>query len=571
MAEKTNKGFPGEVVRAARVFSLDNAVSHNGRAVPGAVVGKLLAAFPELKSRARELHELASDVCREINSLPPERQKELLEQENSGIIRKEKKERGLFDSLRIDHDEWDGKLVSAFPPEPSKYPHIGHAKAILLNYELAKAYKGRFILRFEDTNPALAKKEFYEIHRENYEWLGIVPDEIDYASDHMELFYGYAETLVKKGNAYICKCPLEKVRENRAKGSVCDCRERPSGEQLTDFKEMFSAEEGSMILRLKGDMAHKNSAMRDPALLRIIKKPHARKGGKYSVWPTYDFENAVMDGAEGVTHRLRSKEFELRNEVQRHIQRLLGLPETIIFEFGRFNMLGVESSGRVIREMIEKGELLGWDDPRLTTIVALRRRGFLSEAIKSFVLSTGITKAEAVQTWDDLIVHNKRLLDKRAERYFFVDDPVLARIEKAPQMEVKLRKHPENPSLGHRLFRTGKEFYLSRNDLEQLEEGKLYRLMGCLNFIKKRGKLVFDSLELEKFKKEGVMIMHWLPKTDRIAKTSVLMPDGKWKQGLAEEDALKLDVGVVIQFERFGFCRLDEKKKDELVFWFSHH
>jgi len=400
-------------------YALQNAVKYKGKSNIGAVIGKVLAENPELKKKAKKLSNEIKKIVHHVNSLSIDKQKE--EFEKFGTIKEpEKEKKDLFSIFEIKENE---QVVTAFPPEPSKYPHIGHAKSIFLNYELAKKYNGKFILRFEDTNPKLADKEFYKIHLENYEWLGIKPDLVDYASDHMEEFYEFAKKMIAKSYAYVCECSREKIKKDRFEGKECTCRYLLEKKHLKRFEELFKAKEGEMVLRLKGYMQHENTTMRDPALLRVIKHSHPRRGEKYSVWPTYDFETAVMDGIEGITHRLRTKEFELRNELQKHLQTVLGFSKkTKIYEFARFNLEGVESSGRVIRDLIKKRKLIGWDDPSLTTIVALRRRGFIPEAIKNFVLSTGITKVEATLTWDDLIVNNKRILDARADRYFFIHD-----------------------------------------------------------------------------------------------------------------------------------------------------
>ena len=547
-------------------YALQNAVKYNGKANIGAVLGKVLAENPELKKDAKKVSKEIKDVVSKVNSLSQEEQKKELEK-YSGLIQKtEKEKKDIFSIFGIKKDE---KITTAFPPEPSKYPHIGHAKALFLNYELAKKHKGKFILRFEDTNPKLAEKEFYNIHLDNYEWLGIKPDFIDYASDHMEEFYRLAKEMVKKSYAYICTCPQDKIKKERFEGKECTCRYLLEEEHLKRFEELFKADEGKMVLRLKGYMQHENTTMRDPTLLRVIQHPHPRLGKKYRVWPTYDFENAVMDGIENVTHRLRTKEFELRNELQNYIQNLLGFRQTHIYEFARFNLEGVESSGRVIRELIQKKKLIGWDDPSLTTIVALRRRGFLAEAIKNFVLSTGITKSEATLTWDDLIVHNKRLLDANAKRYFFIHDLKEIKIENAPEQRVRLKLHPDAEER-KREFKVKDRFYVEKEDFKKFKENMVYRLMDCLNFKKKKNKLVFDSVEHEKFKKNPGLIIHWLPKEKGLVKTEILMPDKKLLKGLAEPLTKELKENDVIQFARFGFCRLDKKEKNKLSFWFTH-
>ena len=512
------------------------------------------------------MQTLSKDIAKsvaEVNKMKPEEQKKMLDEKFPGADQREVKEHDIFAFLGIKEGE---KVVTAFPPEPSKYPHIGHAKAILINYELAKHFNGKFILRFEDTNPQLAKKEYYDIHLDNYKWLGIKYDKLDYASDHMEEYYKNAKKLIKDNNAYVCFCEMEAMRAKRAKGETCKCREKNAEENLTDFKKMESMKPGEAILRVKIEMGHKNSAMRDPAMMRIIDEEHCRTKNKYKLWPTYDFENSVMDGIEGVTHRLRSKEFEMRNELQRHIQKLLGFNETKIFEFARFNMEGVESSGRIIRDLIEKKQLLGWDDPSLTTLVALKRRGFMPEAIKSFLLKTGITKSESTLTWDDLVMHNKRLLDSKCNRYFFIDDPVEIKIKGAPEQKIKLKLHPEDEKRGFREFRTKESFHITNNDFKELKEGNLYRLMDCLNFKKTKSGFEFASTEHEKFKKDGKKIIHWLPK-DTLIDIEILMPDKTIKKGFAESGIKNVKKDDIIQFERFGFCKLDSKNK----FWFTHN
>jgi glutamyl-tRNA synthetase len=550
-------------------YTLQNAIFYKGKANPGAVVGKVLQELPDAKSDMKALHMQVQAIVKEVNAMSLDQQiAKLTELAPNLLDKKEKKERDIFEFLGIPEGT---EVVTAFPPGPEKYPHIGHAKASLINYLLAKRYGGKFILRFEDTNPSLVKNEFYEIIQENLAWLGVVWDELVYASDHMSTFHNHALALLEKGDAYMCSCNPESIRENRAKGRPCGCRSKSQAANVADWHRFPSLKEGEMTLRLKIDMEHKNSTMRDPSVFRIVDAEHARHGTKYKVWPTYDFQNAVMDGVSGVTHRLRSKEFELRNELQRHIQKVCGYKETSIYEFARFNLEGVESSGRVIREGIANGSLVGWDDPSLTTLVALRRRGFLPEAIRNFVVGTGISKAESTLTWDDLIIQNKRLLDAKCERYFFVQDPVEITINGGSVHDIHLKKHPEEPGFGLREYRVHEKFFITPKDMESLKTGKLYRFMDCCNFKKSGNSFEFDSLEYEKYKDHGERIMHYLPKIDGLVETEIMMPDKTVVKGLSEPLVSELETGTVIQFERFGFCRLDRIEGDKRVFWYTHN
>ena len=300
--------------------------------------------------------------------------------------------------------------------------------------------------------------------------------------------------------------------------------------------------------------------MRDPTLFRIIEKSHPRTKKKYRVWPTYEFQNSIMDGYFGVTHRLRGKEFEAMAELQKYLQKLLGLVVTNTYEFARFNMKGILSSGRVIREKIEKKELSGWDDSRLTTLVALRRRGFLPEAIKEFVISTGISKSESTMTWDDLIIKNKRMIDDTASRYFFIQDPKKIKISGFEGKNVEIPLHPSHLDRGMRKLKVENEFYVS----DKIIKSKNYRFMHLFNF--KNGKFISDKLD----KNLNATLIHWLPVLKDLIKTEILLDNGKSVRGVAEKGIKKLKVGDLIQFERFGFVRLDKKEKDKLYFIFTH-
>lgn len=550
-------------------YALQNALKYKGKANAGAVIGKVLAENPDLKEKAKEMSKETIKIIKEINKLSLKKQEEKLQGLAPELLEKKEvpKEKGIFEFLGIREGQ---KVVTAFPPEPSKYPHIGHAKAIIVNFELAKHYNGTFYLRFEDTNPELVEEDFYESNLRDYEWLDIKPDKIDYASDYMEEFYKYAEKIISENHAYACSCPQETIKENRKNGAECQCRFSQTEKNIALWHEMFKAKPGKYVLRLKGHMQSPNTTLRDPVIFRIVDMPHPRKKKKYRVWPNYDFESSIMDGIEGVTHRLRSKEFELRNELQRLMQTLAGFRETRIYEFARFNLEGVESSGRVIREKVKKKELIGWDDPSLTTLVALRRRGFLPEAIREFVLSTGLTKTEAVLTWDDLIVHNRRLLDSKCNRYFFVENPKEIKVEDSSEQNVELKLHHEFKERGSRKFKTKDKFYVAEEDFKEFREGKLYRLMDCFNFTKRKNSFVFDSFNYEKYKKSGDKIIHWLPVQKDLVKTEILMPNKEVKKGVAEPMVKNLKIGDVVRFTRFGFCKLDNKKSDKLMFWYTH-
>lgn len=541
--------------------ALLNAIKHDGKANINAVLGKILAEIPELKNKIKEIMPEIEKIVKEVNSLSIQKQKEKLD-ELGLIIEKKKVEKIELPELPY---AIKGKVVTAFPPEPSKYPHIGHAKSALINFLYAKKYDGKFILRFEDTNPRMIKKEYYDAFINGLKWLEIEWDQIDYVSDYIEKYYEAAEFLIKKGYAYVCTCKQEDIRKNRRLMKECDCRKNEIEKNLSLFNDMLNGifNEGEAILRMKISMNHKNAAMRDPSIMRIIDYPHPRIGSKYKVWPMYDFGTALMDGWEGITHRIRSKEFEIRTELQQYIQKILNLKIPYIMEIARFNLEGAPSSGRKIREMIKSGELHGWDDPRLTTLIALKRRGFLPEAIRSFLIATGVSKTEAIIDWSIFESINRSMLDKIANRFFCVINPIKISIINAPKIEfVDAPFHPEFPERGVRKIPVKMdEIYISKDDFEKYF-GKEIRLMNLFNI-----KLEENAIYISKEIIQEMPKIHWVSYPN--IKIKIIMPDGSIIDGLAEPELNKLKLDDKIQLVRMGFARIDSLKPI-LTLYFTH-
>lgn len=282
-----------------------------------------------------------------------------------------------------------------------------------------------------------------------------------------------------------------------------------------------------------------------------------------------------MDGYFNITHRFRTVEFEMASELHHYIRKILGLYDTYTYEFSRFNLEGMESSGRVIREKVNSGELIGWDDPSLPTLRALKRRGFTPEAIKQLVVESGITKASgSLLTWDTLIKYNKRILNDTSKRFFFIKEPVELEVQGDLKKDFSLEMHP-SLSLGKRDFKSNGSYFLEKEDLESLKDKTLVRLMDNINFIydakTKTSKFYSeDYLSFKNFSGEK-KIIHYLPKDDtQIIKASVFFPDHKLIKGPAEKNIDTLKIGEIIQFERFGFCRLDSIKDNVYNFWFAH-
>jgi glutamyl-tRNA synthetase len=566
-----------EISREARKAALLNALEHGGTADLGSVVGRLMSENADLRKSAKRVRELAQTEVNAVNAIPIEKQSSILDIEFPGEHEKtiaRKKQISRIDSERVPAlselpDIVRGAFASRFPPEPNGYMHIGHAKAAILGHEYARRYEGTFLLRFDDTNPAAEKKEYYSAFLESIEWLKIKPDKVKNASDDMALFYKFAEQLIGSSSAYVCRCEQDEMRKKRAQGLACSHRSQMVEQNLSLWEEMLSGgqEKGSSTLRFVGDMQSLNTAMRDPVLFRIVDHPHPLKGSEYRVWPTYDFDGAVEDSVDGVTHALRSKEYELRDEPYYAILDALGLRKPRIIEFSRLELQNTTVSKRNLKKLIEEGNVMGWDDPRLPTIAGLKRRGFLPETIKEFVLSMGLSKVESQPTWDLLESINRKILDPMSRRYFFVAKPIELEVEDAPELTVHLKFHPEK-NLGERKIDTEGFFLVSSDDAKSFAPGLKIRLMEAYNIeIISVGSTVVARMCGEE-KLDKVKRIHWVVPGHSyplsVMVSGPLLIDEKYNpeslktvEGLVEEEARNIKLGEIVQFVRFGFCRLD--------------
>ncbi|RLG19062.1 glutamate--tRNA ligase [Candidatus Micrarchaeota archaeon] len=552
-----------------RKHALKNAQEH-GKAQVKAVVGRVLAEVPDAKKNMKEVISKANEIVGEVNRMSKEQIEEALK--SYTFVEKKEEKHGL----RLPEAE-KGKVVTRFPPEPSGYPHIGHAKAAFLDYEAARQFDGKFILRIDDTNPEKESEEYVKAIEEGLKWLGIEWNEESYVSDSMLKLYDYAERLIETRDAYVCTCEQEKIRAKRAAGMGCKCREREAHENRKLWDALLKNSSGAKgILRFRGDMDSLNTAMRDPALFRIIKKRHFRQHFKYHLWPLYDFEAPIMDSLEGVTHAMRTKEYELRDELYYAILHALNLRKPLLVEFSRLQIKNAPVSKRLLNPLIEKHKVKGWDDPRLPTLAALKRRGIQPDAIRTFVLSFGLGKAESEPGWEALLVENRKLLDPKAQRLFFVPSPVKLVVKNALVREVELKSHPTNEKLGTRKLAASDEFHLAELDADDLKAGEVFRLKDLINVrLEKKSKGLLEGTIAgeEPMPKRKVQ---WVSKG--ALKASVLVPgdllvDGEYNEkslqvdkGLVEPSAKGLEQGAIVQFERYGFCKLDDKSKMQFIF-----
>ncbi len=558
-----------------RKHTLKNAHDYK-LAIPAKIIGKVIGEHPGCKADMKGTMKLINEEAKRVNSLTPEMMEKELAEFTFEEKKEEKKEIELPSAVQ-------GRVVTRFPPEPSGYPHIGHAKAAFLDFEAARRYGGKMLLRFDDTNPEKEKPEYVDALKDGLLWLGIDWAEETYTSDRMDEFYTYCDEMFVKYSAYVCTCTAEQVKKGREEKKACDCSAREPQENMALFRKMREGkmEEGEAVVRFRGDMKSENTVMRDPTLFRIIRKGHYRQGEKYACWPSYDFAAPIMDSLEGVTHAMRTKEYELRNPLYFAVLRKLELRAPQLIEFSRLSIKNAPISKRLITPLIESGKVSGWDDPRLPTLSALRRKGILPEAIREFVLSFGLSKVESEPNWDKLYSINRKILDERSRRRFFVRSPALLRVDGAPAKEAVLKNHPGKPEVGERKIAAGNEFYIAGPDADALQVGELFRLKELYNLTltgRENGKLVakyeadegIAAKKLQWVAKESAVPCKVKVAKDLLDEAGNFVADSLAEDsGFCEESCRQLEGGAIVQFERYGYAKLDAKEENGLVFIFS--
>ena len=388
----------------------------------------------------------------------------------------------------IDKDLAEGKyetICTRFPPEPNGYLHIGHAKSILLNYGLSQEFNGRFNLRFDDTNPTKEKIEFVESIKADVKWLGADwEDRLFFASNYFDQMYEAAVKLIKKGKAFVCDLTAEEIREYRGTltepGKNSPYRDRSVEENLDLFERMKNGEfeDGSKVLRAKIDMASPNINMRDPVIYRVAHMTHHNTGDKWCIYPMYDFAHPIEDAIEGVTHSICTLEFEDHRPLYDWVVKELEYPfPPKQIEFAKLYLTNVVTGKRYIKRLVEEGIVDGWDDPRLVSIAALRRRGFTPESIKMFVELCGVSKANSSVDYAMLEYCIREDLKLKRSRVMAVLDPLKLIIDNYPEGQVEELEAPnnmENEELGSRMVPFSKELYIEREDF-MVEPPKKYK------------------------------------------------------------------------------------------------
>jgi len=542
-------------------YAIKNAFLHDGKADAGAVVGKIAALEKEID--LKKAMPFIIEAVKKVNAMSlREIKKEFEKFEAIGYeLKPQEKKEGLPE---LDWAKKE-KVVTRFAPNPNGPFHLGSARAAILSYEYAEKYGGKFILRFDDTDPKVKQPipNAEELFKEDLKWLGITPAETYFASERLQIYYDFMQKLIEKGGAYVCHCNPEEWRKKITKGEACPCREKPAKEQLKEFEKMLKNElkEGQAVLRVKTDLKHKDPSVRDWWAAKIVDNPiHTNpEAAKQHVWPSYNFASAIDDHELGVTLIIRGQEHAQNQTKQEFLYKYFGWKYPHTIHFGRVMLEGVVLSTSKIKEGIEKGEFIGWDDPRLGTIRAFRRRGFTPKALKQAILEVGIKSSDTTIEMKNLVALNKEVL-KGFSKLTFIQEPIRLDVTGTPRKEVEI-------DLKHFVLKEGiQQFVVSKKDFEKIDVGNVFRLRNAYNVkLTDKGEYGLQGNFVGDTKTEP--IVHWLVKAKDV---EVMMPDASKVLGVTEEAIAAHKVGEHLEFEKFGFVRIDEVGGKTVKVWFTH-
>ncbi|MEK6934956.1 MAG: glutamate--tRNA ligase [Nanoarchaeota archaeon] len=546
-----------DINKKIRTEALLNAVSYNGKANSNAVLSKIMI-FVKDKSKAGEVMKEVNKIVQEVNKLSLDKQKEEIERLH---IEKVKKKIIVKKIPNLKNAKKD-KVVMRFAPNPNGPMSIGHARTALWNWFLVDKYKGKYILRFDDTDPRIKvpMKEAYSWFKEDLRWLGIKISSVVIQSSRLKIYYKHAEELIKNGYAYVDTLPQEEMRKKLWKNEITDEREDSVQEVMKKWKGMFTKyKDGEAVLRIKTDIDHPNPAVREWVAFRII------RNGKHplvkaKVWPLLNFSSAIDDHLLKVTHILRGGDLKTSDQRQKYVYDYFkwNYPETIYH--GKFLVAGIKSTSE-IKELIKEGKISGWDDPRLGTLQALRRKGFRAEAIVNFIKENGLNLSDINISMEKVGAYNRDIIDKTANRYFLILNPKKVIIKSGRCQFVDIPLHPDFPKVGSRKIKgVCDEFYLQ----DDVKYDQVYRLMYLFNF--KNGEILSDGYD----PKLKAKMIHWLPVSKDLVDVEVVMQDNSVKKGYGESDLRNVKVNDVIQAERIGFMRLEKRLKNKMIFVFGH-
>ncbi|MBN1803376.1 MAG: glutamate--tRNA ligase [Candidatus Lokiarchaeota archaeon] len=575
--------------------ALKNAYQFGGTPNPGAVKGKVMKEFPELRKLANQVDPFIKEVCEEVSKMNLDEQKQLLLEIDPKALEGEKPTVEFKELPELPNLDKYEKVVMRLAPYPSGALHVGNARMIILNDEYAKKYNGELILFFDDTigspkalrDTSKAKyvlPEAYGMIEEGLKWLGVKYSQVYYKSDRLEIFYEYCEKLINEGMAYVCFCDAGVFKnEYKNHSKSCPHRDLSVEENLKEWKNILAGkyEEMSVVVRLKTGMDQKDPALRDQIIMRISEATHPRVGNKYQVWPMLEFSWAIDDHLIGVSHIVRGADLVKEDFIEDFVWDHFKWKKAEFTHYGRLRFPDIKLSKTEARNNIQAGTYDGWNDPRTWSLQSLQKRGIKPEALREYLLDLGLSMSGINFDVKKLYAKNQDIIDPIADRYFYVEDPVAVTIEGLPKAFEAYAEPlllPSNVKKGKRIIKVKADnhnklhIFVALKDAQKMKAGQVVRLKDLLNIqllsinLKKKQILAcHHSIELSRDYK----IIHWVPKEDHI-KVSIMKVDGTISKGFGESNLLKIKLNKVIQFERYGFVNPLKLENNELYCYFTH-
>ncbi|QCC60418.1 glutamate--tRNA ligase [Natrinema thermotolerans] len=559
------------IEREVEKHALLNAVKHESDADVGAIMGPLMGDNPDFRQHGDEIPGIAGGVVGRVNDLgydeKRERLEELAPEELAEIEAEEEEDEHDLPDLP-NADDYD-EIRMRCAPNPNGPWHVGHARMPAVIGTYRERYDGWFCVRFDDTDPETKRPdlEAYDAILEDLEYLGFEPDDVYKASDRLETYYDHARELIDLGGAYTCSCSGEEFSELKNSGEACPHREKDVETVREEFAAMIDGEyeSGEMVLRVKTDIEHKNPALRDWVAFRMIDTPHPREeASEYRCWPMLDFQSGIDDHLLGITHIIRGIDLQDSAKRQQFVYDYFDweYPEVVHWGHVQLDDYDVKMSTSTISELIERGELDGWDDPRAPTLKSLRRRGIRGEAIVEAMVGLGTSTSDVDLAMSSIYAANRDLIDEETDRRFFVRDGNQVPLAGDPPAEANPPLHPNHEERGVREIPVGDSVMLESEDLPEpaAEDTRLW-LKGLGGFELEDGALRYATDDLDVVREEGVDVVHWVPADGRVP-LRMRTIDGD-VTGHAEPGVADLEPDELVQFERVGFARIDRHESDE--------
>ncbi|WP_128478206.1 glutamate--tRNA ligase [Halorussus pelagicus] len=561
----------------AEKHALVNAVKHESEADVGAVMGPLMGENPDFRQHGDEIPGVIAPVVSRVNESSVEERRERLGELAPDWLEEIESEDEEDDQILPDlpnTEEYD-EIRMRCAPNPNGPWHMGHARMPAVIGTYAEEYDGEFIVRFDDTDPETKRPLLwaYDEILDEIGYLGFEPAEVYRASDRLETYYDHARDLIEKGGAYTCSCSGEEFSEMKNSAEACPHRDKDPETTMDEFEAMVDGEydSGEMVLRVKTDIEHKNPALRDWVGFRIIDTPHPREEAEnYRCWPMLDFQSGVDDHLTGVTHIIRGIDLQDSAKRQQFVYDYFDweYPEVIHWGHVQVDEYDVKMSTSTIRELIETGELDGWDDPRAPTIPSVRRRGIRGEAIVDAMVELGTSTSNVDLAMSTVYSNNRQRIDDDADRYFFVrEDHADFTLTGDHPETAHPPVHPEHDERGTRDIDAGNRVRIEEADVPDDGERVWLKGFGC--FRREDDAFEYVGDDISAVREEGVDVIHWVP-ADSATLTQMRKKEGD-VVGYAEPGFRETEPDEMVQFERVGFARVDRQEADdETVVYFAH-